>query len=181
MPIVGMGVFEDGVGGIKDYLDKTEDANSNVLAAMNNGEKVADGESITLDRVRGYIEVPNAWNQFRYYDFGFKLTFKADAVQSTAASVAFTNTYASGETPTPPAPGKETGSLSVSKTVAGDAGDKTLAFPFTVTLGDALVNGTFGGMTFIDGAATFALTHGETVTATGLPAGVRYTDWNSTQ
>ena len=181
MPIVGMGVFEDGVGGIKDYLDKTEGANANVLAAMNNGEKVADGESITLDRVRGYIEVPNAWNQFRYYDFGFKLTFKADAVQPTAASVAFTNTYASGETPTPPAPGKETGSLPVSKTIAGDAGDKTAAFPFTATLSDASINGTFGGMTFIDGVATFELAHGETVTATGLPAGVRYTDWNSMQ
>lgn len=88
-------------------------------------------------------------------------------MQPTAASVAFTNTYASGETPTPPAPGKETGSLPVSKTIAGDAGDKTAAFPFTATLSDASINGTFGGMTFIDGVATFELAHGETVTATG--------------
>lgn len=44
MPIADVSVIEDGVGGIKDYLDKTEDANANVLAAMNNGEKVADGE-----------------------------------------------------------------------------------------------------------------------------------------
>mgnify|MGYP004566098017 CR=1 FL=1 len=165
----------DGVGGIKDYLDKTDEANDNVRSAMNNGEKVGDGENITLDHVRGYIEVPNAWNQFRYYDFGFKLTFKADAAQPAAASVAFTNTYASGDTPTPPTPSKETGSLSVSKTVTGNAGDKTTLFPFTVTLDDASINGTYGGMTFVDGVATFTLAHGETVTATGLPAGVRYT------
>ena len=164
----------DGVGGIKDYLDKTNEANDNVRAAMNDGKKVGDGESIMLDRVRGYIEVPNAWNQFRYYDFGFKLMFKADASQPAAASVAFINTYVSGDTPTPPTPSKETGSLSVSKTVTGNAGDKTTSFPFTVTLDDASINGTYGGMTFVDGVATFTLAHGETVTATGLPAGVRY-------
>ena len=90
------------VSGLKSYLDKTDAANANVLAAMNNGEKIASGESIVLDRVRGYIEVPNAWNQFRYYDFGFRLTFTADTLPpSETSSVAFTNLYRDAATPVP--------------------------------------------------------------------------------
>ncbi len=91
----------DSVGGIKEYMDKTEEATANVLVAMNNGEKIADGESITLDRVSGYIEVPNAWNQFRMYDFGFKLIFKTEARQSETARVEFTNVYEESSVPTP--------------------------------------------------------------------------------
>lgn len=90
------------VGGIKDYLDRTEGASANVLAAMNGGKQVADGESITLDHVQGYIEVPNAWNQFRYFDFGFHLTFTAEYVPSNA--VTFTNIYQESATPTPSTP-----------------------------------------------------------------------------
>ncbi len=86
------------VGGIKEYLDKTDEANANVLSAMNGGNEIADGEVLSLDHVSGYIEVPNAWNQFRYYDFGFKLTFKATA-DLPASSVTFTNEY---EKPTAP-------------------------------------------------------------------------------
>lgn len=83
---------DEGVGGIKDYMDKTDEANANVYKAMKGGEKIANGETLTLDNVEGYIEVPNAWNQFRYFDFGFNVTFKADAPEPQA-SVAFTNTY----------------------------------------------------------------------------------------
>ena len=67
------------------------------------------------------------------------------------------------------------GDLMVTKTVAGNAGDTSKAFNFTVTLGDTGINGTFGEMTFTDGAATFVLKHGESKTATALPAGVTYT------
>ncbi len=164
---------DDGVGGIKDYMDKTEAATANVLKAMNNGVEVADGESITLDRVKGYIEVPNAWNQFRYYDFGFKLVFKADAKQP-AASVAFTNDYKESDTPTPPTPEDETGNLTVSKVVAGNAGDTNKAFSFTVKLGNSTISGSYGEMTFANGIATFTLKHNEKKTATGLPAGISY-------
>lgn len=69
---------------------------------------------------------------------------------------------------------KATGSLTVSKTVAGNAGDKDKAFHFTVTLSDQTISGTYGDMEFTDGAATFALKHGESKTAAGLPAGVTY-------
>ncbi len=67
----------------------------------------------------------------------------------------------------------EYGSLSVTKTVTG-AGDTTTAFNFTVTLADTTVNGTYGDMTFVNGVAVFTLRHGETATATGLPAGTSY-------
>ena len=67
------------------------------------------------------------------------------------------------------------GKLSVTKTVEGTAGDKNLPFTFTVTLGDASINGTYGDMTFVDGIATFTLKHGETKTAVNLPADMTYT------
>ena len=69
---------------------------------------------------------------------------------------------------------KATGSLTVSKTVAGNAGDKEKAFHFTVTLSDQTISGTYGDMEFTDGVATFTLKHGESKTAAGLPAGVTY-------
>lgn len=89
----------DGVGGIKDYMDKTDAATANVRKAMNDGAAIADGESITLDNVKGYIEVPNAWNQFRAYDFGFKLMFKGEKKSAETAAVSFTNTYQKSSSP----------------------------------------------------------------------------------
>lgn len=120
---------KENVGGIKDYMDRTDAATANVLKAMNNGAEIANGSSITLDNVKGYIEVPNAWNQFRAYDFGFKLIFKADAQQPAAASVAFTNTYESSNG----GGGSHHdnyGNLTVSKTVTGDAGDVNHEFTY---------------------------------------------------
>ena len=67
-----------------------------------------------------------------------------------------------------------TGSLKVSKTVQGTAGDPQKAFSFTVMLSDITVSGTYGDMTFTKGVATFTLRHGESKTATGLPANIRY-------
>lgn len=68
-----------------------------------------------------------------------------------------------------------TGNLTVSKTVDGDGGDKTKDFHFTVALDDTSISGRFGDMEFTNGVATFTLKHGESKTATGLPAGVQYT------
>ena len=70
------------------------------------------------------------------------------------------------------------GSLTVKKTVTGNAGDKKKEFHFTVTLGDNTISGTFGSgktaMEFKEGVAEFTLTDGESKTATGLPAGITY-------
>ena len=73
----------------------------------------------------------------------------------------------------PDIPQPELGSLTVTKTVSG-YGDTNTMFNFTVTI-DPVVNGTYGGMTFTNGKATFQLKHGQSVTASGLPAGSRYT------
>ena len=74
----------------------------------------------------------------------------------------------------------ERGSLTVSKTVEGDLGDKAKDWHFTVTLmGDngasAGLTGPYGDMMFEDGVAEFTLAHGEELTAGGLPAGFTYT------
>lgn len=63
----------------------------------------------------------------------------------------------------------KTGSLKVTKTVSGSEGDKAKEFPFTVTLDDKTVNGTYAGMTFANGVATFTLKDGESVQADKLP------------
>ena len=88
-------------------------------------------------------------------------TIPADAV----ATAAFTNAR---EAAVP------TGSLTVSKAVTGSGGEGDREWHFTVTLRDTGVTGTYGGMTFANGVATFALKDGGSATATGLPANAFY-------
>lgn len=72
------------------------------------------------------------------------------------------------------------GSLVVSKTVAGNAGDRSKKFDFTITFDGApgiyAYTGTAGGA---DGTLrsgdTFSLAHGESITVTGLPKDTSYT------
>ncbi|MBQ4380712.1 MAG: VWA domain-containing protein, partial [Bacteroidaceae bacterium] len=67
------------------------------------------------------------------------------------------------------------GGLTVTKTVVSyNQEDKNREFEFTVTLNDTTVNGTYGGMTFTNGVATFKLKDGESAEATGLLTGIRY-------
>ncbi len=72
-----------------------------------------------------------------------------------------------------------TGTLTVKKTVSGGGADYNKAFKFTVKLEE---NGdthndkvTYGGVTFINGVATFTLKHNESKTIKGIPAGMTYT------
>ncbi len=66
------------------------------------------------------------------------------------------------------------GSLRVTKRVSGTAGDTGRRFRFTVTLSDTSINGTYGEMEFVNGVAEIRLRHGESATASGLPAGIGY-------
>ncbi len=74
------------------------------------------------------------------------------------------------------------GALTVEKIVQGNRGETDRAFEFTVTLTGKsqtsieanTINGKFGDMTFENGVATFMLKHGESITASGLPAGLTY-------
>lgn len=74
-----------------------------------------------------------------------------------------------------PAADPKNGNLIVSKIVSGNLGDTSKGFRFTVTLGDTSINGKYGDMTFQDGVAEFILKHGESMRASGLPGGIRYT------
>ena len=97
---------------------------------------------------------------------GFELTGKTGdtgTISTTPSEAKFTNT-------------RETGDLTVSKTVISDAAaDKGIEFTFTVKLNDETISGTYGEMTFTDGEATFKLKDSESKTASGLPTAVTYT------
>ncbi|MBR5225806.1 MAG: hypothetical protein IKV90_09125, partial [Clostridia bacterium] len=67
------------------------------------------------------------------------------------------------------------GNLAVKKLVTGNDSDTTKAFSFTITLSDKSINGTYGDIRFTNGVANFTLAHGQTKTATDLPAGITYT------
>ena len=79
---------------------------------------------------------------------------------------------------------KYVGSLQVSKTTVGTGADQSKAFEFTLTLTGANgtnVNGTYDvtgidqpTLTVENGAASFTLTHGQTITIDGIPAGTTY-------
>lgn len=71
-----------------------------------------------------------------------------------------------------------TGDLTISKTVSGNAADMKKKFEFTVTFDDApdaysyTGNGVTGGI--IHSGDKISLTHGQSITITGLPAGAGY-------
>ena len=94
-------------------------------------------------------------------------------LKDKTVEAAFTNTKNSSDS-NGGGSGKKYGTLTVSKTVTGNAGDTTKAFSFTVKL-DSSLSGTYGDMTFENGVAEFTLKHGESKTATKLPAGTHYT------
>ena len=98
-------------------------------------------------------------------DAGFVTTKTGDTgtIKTELSTATFTNT-------------RKEGGLVVKKVVSSpiDA-DKNLEFTFKVTLDDKTVNGKYGGMTFENGVATFKLKDGQSVTATGLAAGLEYT------
>lgn len=129
---------------------------------------------------------------------GYKLTVSGENQQTVTIMeretqvVSFTNTYESTQ------PSLDTGTLTVTKTVTGNEGDKNKDFTFTVTLKrpeitvDALatpiinatpgtsaaptpVTETYDGVTFINGVATFTLKHNESKTIKGIPADMTYT------
>ena len=66
------------------------------------------------------------------------------------------------------------GSLKVEKILHGNNTESDRNFTFTVTLGEPL-NGTFDGVTFTGGVASFTLKGGESKTITGLPGNISYT------
>ena len=101
---------------------------------------------------------------------GYEVSYSEAEVDEENRIITITVTNTKGEEP-----GPTTGGLTVSKTVSGGGASTTQAFTFTVTLDNRNISGSYGDMAFTDGVATFTLSHGESRTATGLPAGVGYT------
>lgn len=66
------------------------------------------------------------------------------------------------------------GSLTISLRVTGAGADQNADFRFTVRLQDDTINGQYGDLYFVNGTASFTLQDGESVTASGLPAGITY-------
>lgn len=74
------------------------------------------------------------------------------------------------------------GALTVEKIVQGNRGETDREFTFTVTLTGKSITGVkaeeikdkYGDMEFTNGVATFTLKHGQSITASGLPAGLTY-------
>ncbi len=81
------------------------------------------------------------------------------ATLTTSEKLTVTNYYSGGK-------------LSVYKVVVSTRSeDKSRSYGFKVTLDDKTISGTYGGMTFKDGVATFTLKGGENKKAIGLPIG----------
>ena len=66
------------------------------------------------------------------------------------------------------------GALTVTNEVTGNAADENKYFTYTVELSDTTINGFYGDMEFVNGVANFTLKHNESLTATGIPAGITY-------
>ena len=134
------------------------------IRLLANGEEVA-GKARTVTAADGW-----AWRftDLPKYENGQEIvyTIAEDAVPGYTATVDGFNVTNTKDI--------LSGSLTVSKTVSGNAGDTEREWAFTVWLDDTGINGAYGDMTFVGGMATFLLRHGESATATGLPAGVSY-------
>lgn len=175
------------------YLDLVDEKNGNAWV------KTANDESVTV--YWAYPEGTSSSTSFKLLHFaglhrddadnassGYEVadiesvTPKIISVTNTPAGIKFVVPSAGfspfvlvweKSNPTPPVVDPEEGNLVVSKVVTGEGADAQRQFTFTVTLGSKL-SGTYGGMRFSSGVATFKLAHGQSVTATGLPAGTTY-------
>ena len=67
------------------------------------------------------------------------------------------------------------GSLTIAKTVAGNAGETDREFTFTIELSDKTISKTFGDVAFTEGRATIKLKDGGSKLIEDLPSGTGYT------
>ena len=170
---------------------------NNLTADQNGGFTATFTTGITVP-ANGKVTVTVAEDGQKAAVNGYKLTVSGENQQTVTIMeretqvVSFTNTYESTQ------PSLDTGTLTVTKTVTGNEGDKNKDFTFTVTLKrpeitvDALatpiinatpgtsaaptpVTETYDGVTFINGVATFTLKHNESKTIKGIPADMTYT------
>ena len=145
---------DTGISG--DYDDMSFTGGKATFTLKHGEQKTATGlpagisYTVTEDKADDYVTTPDGG------------TIRGEIQANETATAAFTNTK------------NVYGGLTVTKTVAGNAGETDREWNFTVTLSDKGISGTYDGMSFKDGVATFTLKHGEQKTARGLPAGIDY-------
>ena len=136
------------------------------------------GESITISGIpadTSYMVAESDNEGYEVTKTGDTGTIAAD----TMATASFTNKKDAEVTPPedpddPPAEPK-TGSLTISKTVTGTAGEKDKLFTFTVTIGASGSYSYTGSKTgTITSGGTVQLKHGESITISGIPEGTSY-------
>ena len=167
-----------------------------LAGTVNNGQPVKPSETFTLEAGESveFIGLPEGTTyvvtEADYSANGYAATFADDetgdgATADTATSA--NGTIVRSETGSVTATVTNTkyvGSLQVTKTTVGTGADQSKAFEFTLTLTGANgtnVNGTYDvtgidqpTLTVENGAASFTLTHGQTITIDGIPAGTTY-------
>lgn len=168
------------------YLDLVDENDGNAWV------KTANGEAVTV--VWGYPEGTDENTQFTLLHFqglhrddadGANSGYTVNDINSVDPEIINIRTSEAGIEFDVPSGGfspfvlvweteGKTGNLTVSKTVAGNAGDKNAEWNFTVTLSDKNINGEYGKLNFQNGVAKFTLKHGESKSGAGLPANVTY-------
>lgn len=154
-----------------DFIVKLTEALTGVYGDMTFENGVAafalcDGESRTavgLPAGVGYQVAERIYEEYSVKAENGSGTLAANAT----AEVLFVNTRVGGYEAGP------AGSVKVSKRVLGTEREMAQEFTFVMQLTQKL-SGAYGDMTFENGVATFTLRHGQSRTATGLPAGVGY-------
>ena len=154
--------FED-LSNEYDYVILEEAVYGNVHVWSDNGKEHEDVVRGVMDVMYGTdSEIIWSDDPRSYFTYELKETESTDESGNKKTDHAFTNTSQYG--------------LMVKKIVAGGSEDDE--FTFTVTLKDAAggpVSGTYGEMTFNNGAASFKLKGGQSRKATGLTPGWTYT------
>ena len=134
------------------------------------------GESVTAEGLPAGVSYIVAESD----NDGYEVTKTGDTgeiADGETATAAFTNTKNSTppEDPEDPPAEPETGSLTISKTVTGTAGEKDKQFTFTVTIGaEGTYNYTGSKTGTITSGGTVQLKHGESITISGIPVGTSY-------
>ena len=130
------------------------------------------GESKTAKDLPGGVTYEVTETEANREGYTTEMTGQNGTIVLEGAKASFTNTKEEGGTPDP-GPSKK-GSLTISKVVAGEQGEKDRDFHFNVTLEDSSIGGTYGDLEFTNGTAVCTLKHGEKKTASDLPVGLKY-------
>lgn len=183
------------------YTYGTQGAESSTVDYVEKPVVQVESLSIPVEKVwenTGEDDLPDSVTVYLYQDGNTQTPYKtleltaAQEWKGTFTDVAAEHTYTVGEAELTGFVSQVSGdaengftvtntklpSLTVSKTVTGEMGDKTRDFTFTITLtgaDDTPVSGTYSGVTFTNGTATVSLGDGDSLVLENLPLGSRYT------